>query len=339
MSTRSELLESIAETIADYREGEVRKPTAEHVDTWVKQFDRDVQRPMLDEIDHVLKRTYFSKENVNDFLTALVNNKRLAGDNPCSFWENVEFLRIQRGGNSQREMLAMLDGILENRCGVKTEDCGETPSAYLYLDDAIFTGNRVRTDMGVWISSKAPNDAKVYVVTIAFHHGGQYFASKKIEESAKSVEKKVYVAWWRCIAIEDRKRYIDSSDVLRPTCIPEDEDVKAYVSALKYPPVLRTPGNVGGIGIFSSEEGRHLLEQELLKAGTRIRSMCPNLNVYQRPLGNMILDTLGFGSLLVTFRNCPNNCPLAFWAGDPWYPLFPRSTNSDAFMKRLMESF
>jgi hypothetical protein len=44
-------------------------------------------------------------------------------------------------------------------------------------------------------------------------------------------------------------------------------------------------------------------------------------------VGNMVLSTLGFGSTIVTFRNCPNNAPLAFWAGDPWYPLFPRKIN------------
>ena len=339
MSNRNKLLESIAETIADYREGEVQRPTPEHVDRWVKQFDREVQKPMLDELDHVLKHTYFTKGTVKDFLAALVNNKKLTGDDPCSFWEDVEFLRIQGGGNSQREMLMMFDGILDDECGVKTEDCGETPAAYLYLDDAIFTGNRVRTDLGSWIGSDAPDDVKVHVVTIALHRGGQYFASTKIKESVKGAEKKIDVTWWRSIEIEDRKRYIYSSDVLRPTCIPDDDEVQAYASGLKYPAVLRTPGNVGAIGIFSGEEGRHLLEQEFLKAGVKIRSMCPNLNVYQRPLGNMLLETLGFGSLLVTFRNCPNNCPLALWAGDPWYPLFPRSTNSDAFMKRLMESF
>ena len=51
--------------------------------------------------------------------------------------------------------------------------------------------------------------------------------------------------------------------------------------------------------------------------------MCPNLNVYQRPLGNMVLEALGFGSLHVTFRNCPNNCPLAFWAGKPLVSVVP----------------
>jgi hypothetical protein len=100
-----------------------------------------------------------------------------------------------------------------------------------------------------------------------------------------------------------------------------------YVQALRYPVMLRTPGNLGENGFYSSEEGRDVLEQEFLKAGLHIRSICPYLNEFQRPLGNTVLDTLGFGSLFVTFRNCPNNAPLALWAGAPWYPLFPRKTN------------
>ena len=45
MSRQSELLESIAETIANCREGAVQKPTPDYMDTWVKQFERDVQKP------------------------------------------------------------------------------------------------------------------------------------------------------------------------------------------------------------------------------------------------------------------------------------------------------
>ncbi|WP_449265039.1 phosphoribosyltransferase-like protein, partial [Escherichia coli] len=65
--------------------------------------------------------------------------------------------------------------------------------------------------------------------------------------------------------------------------------------------------------------------------------LCPNLSATQRPLGHITLDTLGFGSLIVTFRNCPNNAPLALWVGEPWYPLFPRTTNSQTAIKRLFE--
>ena len=111
--------------------------------------------------------------------------------------------------------------------------------------------------------------------------------------------------------------------------------MQAYVQAMKYEPTLRQPGNVGGKALFSSDEGKTLLEQEFLKAGARIRQICPNLGATQRPLGHMTLDTLGFGSLIVTFRNCPNNAPLALWVGDPWYPLFPRTTNSQTEIMRM----
>ena len=133
--------------------------------------------------------------------------------------------------------------------------------------------------------------------------------------------------------LEDSKWKTDTSDVLRPTIIPEDAAVRDYVAAMEHQPHLRTAGQVGGNDIFSSDAGRQLLEQEFLKAGVRIREMCPNLNVYQRPLGNSVLETLGFGTLITTFRNCPNNAPLALWVGDPWYPLFPRITNSDTTLK------
>jgi hypothetical protein len=174
------------------------------------------------------------------------------------------------------------------------------------------------------------------VLSIALHSGGSYYASGRIQSAAKEVGKSIEVVWWRAIELEDRRTYNDSSDVLRPTSIPDVLEVKQYVEAMTHKPNLRTPGNVGENKHFSSEEGRNLLEQEFLKAGVKICKMCPNLGVTQRPLGHITLETLGFGSLIVTFRNCPNNAPLALWVGDPWYPLFPRITNSQTAHKRFI---
>ena len=145
------------------------------------------------------------------------------------------------------------------------------------------------------------------------------------------------MTWWRAIQLEDQKINTNSSDVLRPVTIPDDDAVNEYVKAMTHKPHLRTAGQVGGVGIFSSDAGRQLLEQEFLKAGVQIRKLCPQLNKYQRPLGNSVLETLGFGSLIVTFRNCPNNAPLVLWVGEPWYPLFPRTTNSQTAIKRLFK--
>ena len=335
MTERNDLLASIAATTADYREGDLVTPTPAHVEQWVNQFDAAVQLPILREMDHVLKQTYFSRKGTRSFLAGLFQTEKLVGDDPCAFWKGVKFLDIQDGGASQKEMLALFSKVLSKKCGFEAADCGAAPHAFVYLDDAIFTGNRVRRDLETWIAKDA-TEAKVHVITIALHSGGQYYANGKIKEAAKAAGKSIDLTWWRAIELEDRKAHTTTSDVLRPIAIPDDEGVKAYVAGMRFPLNLRTAGHVGGNGIFSSGAGRQLLEEEFLKAGVRIRQMCPHLNQYQRPLGNMILDTLGFGSLIVTFRNCPNNAPLALWAGDPWYPLFQRTTNSNTSMKRFM---
>jgi hypothetical protein len=224
-------------------------------------------------------------------------------------------------------MLAIFGSLLQETFGLSIADCGANGTTYIYLDDVIFTGNRVFHDLSSWIQGAAPAKATIHVITIAFHRGGQYYARKKIESAAKDAGKQIDISWWRCVEIEDTKANSNTSDVLRPTHLPDDEPVAAYAAELKYPVAFRRAGSIGENKFFSSEEGREVLEQELLKAGAQIREMCPYLNKYQRPLGNMVLETLGFGSTFVTFRNCPNNAPLAFWAGDPWYPLFPRKTN------------
>jgi len=327
MNSRTRLLTSIATTIQDYRLGEIPEPTPDHVDTWVKQFDRTVQNSILMELDHVLDHTYINRANVIQFLTALLTNVKLAGSDPAEFWQAANFLNIQGGGNSQREMLNIFESLMRENLEFSIDDCGQSKTTFVYLDDVIFTGNRVLNDLRSWIQESAPKRATVHVITIGFHKGGQYYANNKIAAFAKENGKRIDVTWWRCIEIEDTKANIDNSDVLRPTHLPDDELVMSYASELRFPVKLRRPGGLGVQNFFSSEEGRDVLEQEFLKAGARIREMCPHLNKYQRPLGNMVLETLGFGSTLVTFRNCPNNAPLVLWAGDPWYPLFPRKTN------------
>ena len=327
MTEPSDLAKSIAKTIVGYRSGQIPRPTPAHIERWVNQFDEPVQVAMLRELDYVLKRTYIPKSTVEEFLSNLAVNEEFTGGNPRSYWPSVSLLDIQQGGNSQHEMLEMFSAALERSCSLSGRDCTGTSGKFVYLDDGVYTGNRLRGDIGSWIQSDAPDQAELNVVVIAIHRGGQYYAKNEIIKVAKSVGKDITLKWWRCVELEDRKSATDRADVLRPIEIPGEQSVLEYVESLRYPPRLRKPDGLGEHKFFSSEEGRHTLEQEFLKAGVRIRSMCPNLNDYQRPLGNSVLETLGFGSLLVTFRNCPNNAPLAFWAGSPWYPLFSRKTN------------
>lgn len=327
MSTKSELLKSIASTISDYRHGEIATPDPAHIETWVNQFSAAARLPILNELDYVLKRTYINRATVTKFLAGLIAHPDLTGADPCAFWRGATILNNQGGGNSQKEMLALLDAALRKHCGFGIEDCAQDGATFVYIDDVVYTGNRVLKDVSSWIKSTAPAKAKGHIIAIAFHRGGQHYAKGKIRDATVAASKDVKVTWWRRGEIEDRRSEINNSDVLRPRGLGDDPLVAAYAASLTYKPTFRSQDGIGEHKFFSSEAGRSLLEQEFLKAGVRIRDMCPHLNKYQRPLGNMVLETLGFGSTIVTFRNCPNNAPLALWAGDPWYPLFPRKTN------------
>ena len=338
MTERADLLDSIALTIADYREGDLTKPTPGHVERWINQFNVEMQVPILREMDHVLNRIYFSRKKTAGFLIGLFQTESLVGDNPCAFWGGVKFLNIQRNGASQQEMLALFSKVLEQKCGFSVDDCGSDPKVFVYLDDAIFSGGTVHQDLIHWIETDAPDNAILYVIVIATHEGFFFNKQKITQELAKS-GKTIKIKWWQLVNLENRRTYADTSDVLWPVSIPDDPAVQEYITNnLEYKPHPRNPGKVGTLGIFSSDTGRQVLEQEFLKAGVRIRQMCPNLNQFQRPLGNIVLDSFGFGSLVVTFRNCPNNAPLALWVGDPWYPLFPRTTNSATSVKKLFMS-
>lgn len=335
---RQNLLNSICQTTADYRAGDLEPPTPAHIERWVSQFDESLQMPILAEMDHVLRSTYFSKNSVTNFLQSALSTEQLTGEDPCDFWSKVQILDIQGGGNSQRELNVLLEEILINKCGLAFNTGNSTPDKYVYLDDGIFTGNRVRRDLEDWIESHAPARCHIHVVCIASHKGGQHYAEQKVLEKIRTVRKNIEVTWWHKTELESRLRYCYSSDVLWPTAIPENNEVQNYINNFRYPLNFRSPGSTGSQKIFSSEEGRSVLEQAFLVSGVHIRQVCPNLGNTQRPLGHMTLESLGFGSLVVTYRNCPNNAPLALWAGDPWYPLFPRTTNTQTANRNFFSS-
>ena len=77
---RRHLLESIAATIRDYRQGEIAFPDTDHVDRWIRQFDGPVQEPMLAEMDHLLKNSYLSRERFLVFLRGLAVRHAYRGD-------------------------------------------------------------------------------------------------------------------------------------------------------------------------------------------------------------------------------------------------------------------
>lgn len=342
MSTaRTKLLASLSATIADYRKG-IPPRSPELIDAWLEQFPEESQEPLLDGLNHVLRRTYISKDAFRAFLTGLAGTDKLAqGEKPGRFWKSVNFLDIQRGGRSQKEILSLFDGLLEEIHGFGVNDAGSPDGEYVYLDDCIGTGSRVRTDLCAWLEGDAPEESKVHIITPVLY-AGSYWIDDRIAETAAANGKKIHLQKWRLedFHMENRRAYRNSADVLWPSSLPADPDVQAYVKSLEaagYPPILRKPGNPGASGIFRDDAQKQLMEHALLVRGCEIRRDCANLRETARPLGYQTLQALGFGSMFVTFRNCPNNCPLAFWVQQEEYPtLFPRRTNAQTAAERTL---
>ena len=324
MAERENLLASIASTIKDYRAGEIAEPTPEHIDRWIKQFGDDVQVPMLRELDHILKRTYCSKDKALSLLRTLVHRPpNRSTQSVFSFWQRAQILNVQQNGESQSVMRSLFGGVLHFECGLDIDQVTPDGQTFVYLDDALFTGNRIIRDLADWMP-QAPAKTTVYVCVFASHPGGEHWCQTRVSQIADQFKKDIHLQFWRFYGFENRRTYRNYSDILWPTFNIGGDD--------NFQP--RQPGSRAS-SIFSNEAGRQLLERELYNAGDKTQGFAANPNPILKPLGFSPFYP-GFGSLFVTYRNCPNNCPLALWYGDPsfgpnhpfgrWYPLFPRKT-------------
>lgn len=327
MTNTPDMRTTLANVIADYRVGEIAPVNVAHVDRWVSQFPAESRDAILLELTHVLGSTYFTRANFQTFIDSAVTGASFVGSDPCKFWQGVKVLDLQTAGTSQKSMITILAESLHRQCGLALASCGAVPHTFLYMDDVLFSGGRIRADIGKWITDSAPVKAELVILIMASHQYGEWDTNNKLIDLAKKFGKSININWQRCAMFENRKRYIRNSDIYCPTIIPDDPSAQSYVDSLTQKPLIRAKGGSTPMGIFSGEAGRHVLEQHFLEAGVRVREMCPQFDKYMRPLGRTLFESLGFGATIVTYRNCPNNTPLVLWAGNPWYPLFPRRTN------------
>ena len=237
MPVQPEKLQALAQIITDYREGEIPRPDAAHVDRWVSQFDEPVRVSLLDEVTHVFGKTYAPKLGVQRFLGNLVQSQKLTGGNPAEFWKNAKFLDIQTRGSSQREFLALFAVPLKEQLGLELAQCGANPNCFVYIDDGIFTGMTLIESLSRWLTEAAPAKAILHAIVIAGHVGGKHYAETQLRKKAAELKKTIEFHWWAPSGIEDRRININISDVLRPTALPEDDLTKKYAQSLGFPVV------------------------------------------------------------------------------------------------------
>lgn len=327
-----DLLLSIAVTLADYREGDMAPRSPADVQRWVEQFDEDARLDVLFEVDHALKRLYWSRAKTTKWLQDLASNGK--GEH----WSRIALLRLQSKQKSQASICAEFETLVRATHGVTVSSAADGVH-FLYLDDGIFTGSSIIRDLVDWVENDAPAVAKLIVYVPVLHTYGAWRIDDTVSKAATKAKKQIACKVRGTLHVQDGigGTFYDQAEVLRPTSIGTDPAVAAWVATHltgPYAPRFRTPGAMPAFRpdpIFSSAARREVLEQQFLKAGVEIMNRCNEIKKGMRPLGFTHLTTFGFGTLCVRARNCPNNAPLALWWGtNGWTPLVPRDVSTAA---------
>lgn len=307
----------------------------QRVVNWLSQFPESERQPLLAETLHVLTSTYISQHSARTLLARFVDRYLFHESTVSRFREQevarTHFLRTQPRASSQDDLLRLLDDVLDNR-RVKRRprmEMAAAPTRFVYLDDGLFTGyTAAREILGSarqhgCIREMTP-DSELWIVVLGFHREGWTFLRNAL--SGPLSEQRV-VLRGPFHHLELHGRHLGGRDVFWPTAEGvtklEDDAVSAYVEARKRElaaraprvPLLRRPAKKSAPGCFSSSARRDLLERRLLQLGVRIHTTSSVLRTEDRPLGFERLISLGFGSPLVTYRNAPNNSPLAWHSG------------------------
>ncbi|EKO3629413.1 hypothetical protein M3926_003555 [Vibrio metschnikovii] len=337
--TNDELCLSIANVISNYRNGEFGKYDDAHVWRWIEQFDIDERRIVLEETNRILKKNFISRESIDQLVDAVISSRVVYGENKDNYWSSVSILDIQIRGNSQKELNDIFCSKLSETYDIHNIINCESRE-YLYIDDFIFSGGRVYSDLSSWLRDTMPDKCRICIVTIGWYIYGQYSLEWRLKDLISELRLDVELQFcsFKNRRLENRLYRRDFSEVFWPTsCVEEIPEVVDYIEKHGYEPKYRVQNGIEN-SVFSRLR-REEYEKILLKYGLKILGLSNQNSPVVKPLGYHQFNEFGFGSTIFSFRNCPNNNPLVFWWGDPeapdwhpfskWYPLLQRDTYGD----------
>lgn len=320
---KSQLCSDIANIIKDYRNLDLN---CNHVEKWINQFKTDEQEIVLLGTFHLFQKLYFSEDDFNKYIIDVIdylNRERIT---------DYSLLNCQINGTSQKELNDKFRNIINN---VKVDILHEN---LIYLDDFIFTGNRIFQDIKRLLESN-PNFAisssccTINICTLGWYSYGCHKLEKELELLSTNMQRNIYFkfASYEGYRFNNNPNDFDKSDTFTtPHNISENIKTDLESKLVGKQRLLFRCNNDSEIA-FKDFEFRDKFEEILIKYGIDILEKCNNTSL--KPLGFGDFQP-GFGATVFTYRNCPNNAPLVYWWGSltktdnpalQWYPLLPRT--------------
>lgn len=336
-----ELVDKLVSIISDYRKDDQEfnyEINSKHVERWVEQFDEKDRRFVLKQTIKLLETNYFNKEKYLKNIEILANSHKLSRGDKKKYWSNVSLLSIQEDGDSQKEMNDFLIKRVSFCYGVNIPINDFNMDRYIYLDDFSFSGDRIKKDIDRWLINFEGKGFSLDIVLFSLFSYGEYSLSNYLEKKSSGGFFNFDI--WRKSqrgTLENKKKNKNESDVFWPKYSVVDIDsVAKYIDSeqelinnkrYKTEIIYRDENTHSKLFDIDGVD-RDRYENILYKAGCLILSKCNDRQATFRPLGYSVFPGHGFGGTIFTYRNCPNNAPLAFWWGgkdeNNWYPLLPR---------------
>ncbi|MFN8244718.1 MAG: hypothetical protein U0X40_11750 [Ferruginibacter sp.] len=339
------IAEAIVSIVGDYHTQHGFRFTPERVLTWVKQFEVDDRKFILEELLHLLKQgIYISEAKARMLLIARI--EKLARiykfSSTVAFLANADFLSLQNEEKSQTVLLELLDEELQKKYGMGLAQCGTAAKKFaIYIDDVLATGGSVFRDLNRWLPIKdvygKSNFDKVLSeeIILSVYHFCNHKANTtlwrlNIAFNKKEIHKKIKIFF--DYEVQNHLSFDGQKYNFTYPHESNKELIKDYFDSLpdyatKYEQkAFRKEGLPENESFFSSPDNRTRFENILLMKGIDLLDSAQTKHDNHRPLGATIpsYKLLGTGTLFFTWRNISNTTPIVFWWGaGGWLPLFP----------------
>jgi len=357
IQTMEQVINDIFEELKDFRADENNpsvQMTKNRIRQWINQFEENYRIFILTELKSIIDKRYCTKQNAYDFLKGSLESLKQHYNYASvqDFLLDSVFLDLQRPNKSQPTLLKLLKVVLQEQFNFNFSNCGSNQKKnYIYLDDVLCTGNTLFQDIRTWVNQN-DTDEQTYlsklqagniklVFLYLFIHETNYYKKRAQFRHQISQSFENYFTMFR--AIEIPNGIGTKLEVIMPTEENQPDIVEQYKNQViekvdnyceqknisKPAPEFYRPTNTPvNEEFFTSAQNRKRFEDIMLHRGIRILNSAntniPNL----RALGYSLpsLKNFGFGTLAMTWRNIPNNCPIVFWySGGGFFPLFVKN--------------
>jgi hypothetical protein len=339
-------IDKIVSTIGDYRKEDSVRIDHEYVKSWLNQFDKKDQKPLVMELSHILPQSYLSKtafiDNIKKALTEISEDCGYLDVN--KFVADTKFLSCQGDDKSQTAFLHLLNEATMRIFDVSIHQCDESHAKnWFYIDDVLASGKTFYDEFSKEIDSFGVEQYKSRSIkTIClfhfFHSWGYANKIKLLRNRYELSDDSMSAYYFRLIENNPDPSEHGGELSFNHVYPIESDFAVAFLNGLperigkeyiKYnrEKAFRQSGQPISEKFFSSPQARNAYEDIVLRMGIYIMDKVDHFDVPSiRPLGMVPPSymTLGTGSHAFTWRNISNTCPLIFWwESNGWIPLFP----------------